>query len=411
MLESQVAEPPARTSLNPAQDGAIDVLDILLVVARDRRRIAIVTLVFFLLGVLLAFILRPTFTASATLLPPQHEQSSLSAVLGQVAIGSLTGLGGASGLLKNPADIYVAMIKSRTASDQVIDRFHLKAVYKTKSMVDTYKALNSHVSVDATKDGLIEIKVKDHDPRRASDIANGLVDALYHLTSSLAITEAAQRRRFFHQQMDNENTALAAAEQKLKATQEKTGLIQLSDQAAVIIRSIANLRAEIVNREVELQAARSYATEENPDVIRLQQQIDSLQKQLAAMESNHEQMKPGNIQVPIVQVPQSSMEYANSLRDVTFHTKLLALIAKEYEAARIDEAKSAPLIQVVDHAVPPDKKSGPPRLLIIVGLAFFGFCVGCVWAFLKRSIERIQATPESAAKLHQLRSAIRLRAR
>jgi len=253
---------------------------------------------------------------------------------------------------------------------------------------------------------LIEINVKDHDPRRASDLANGLVSELYHLTSTLAITEAAQRRLFFYQQMQDEEKALAAAEEDLKKTQEKTGLIQLGDQAAEIIRNVANLRAQIVSREVELQATRTYATDQNPVVTRLQQEIDALQQQLTTLENNQRKIQPGNIQVPTAQVPEAGLEYANKLREVTFHTALLTLLSKEYEAARIDEAKSAPLIQVVDHAVPPDKKSGPPRLLLTLAAGFVGFIGACFWAFARNTMRRIEQIPENAQKLKQLRAVL-----
>jgi len=145
MSETQTADLPGRLSSSLDQDESIDVLDILLVLARDRRRIAIVTLIFLLLGAAVSFLLlKPNFTGTATILPPQQQQSSASAMLGQLS--SLAGLGGAGGLLKNPADIYVAMIMSRTATDGMIDRFHLQAEYKTKTMDDTRKAFKSHVT-------------------------------------------------------------------------------------------------------------------------------------------------------------------------------------------------------------------------------------------------------------------------
>ena len=408
MTELQIAESTGRPAYRLAGGEGIDVLDILLVLARDRLRIALVTLIFLLLGAAVSFLfLKPTFTATATILPPQQQQSSASALLGQLS--SLAGLGGAGGLLKNPADIYVAMIMSRSSADDLIHRFHLQSVYKTKTMEDTRKAFKSHVTTEMTKDGVIEIDVKDHDPQRASDLANGLVSGLYHLTSTLAITEAAQRRLFFYQQMQAEKTALAAAQEDLRKTQEKTGLIQLSDQAAEIIRNVADLRAQIVSREVDLQAMRTYATDQNPDVTRLQQQIDTLQKQLTTMENNQRRIQPGNIQLPTVQVPKAGLEYANKFREVTFHTTLLTLLFKEYEAARIDEAKSAPLIQVVDHAVPPDKKSGPPRMLLAFAAGVLGFLAGSAWALLRQALKNIKRHPDRAEKLERLFESLRVR--
>ena len=401
MSKFEVTETTGSLTSNLTEDEGIDILDILLILARDRRRIALITLGALAVGGIFAFSLKPTYTATATILPPQQQQSSVSAMMGQ--LGSLAGLGGASGLLKNPADMYVGMIMSRTVADCLINEFHLQALYNKKTMDDARMALKSHVTAEAAKDGLIEISVKDIDPRRASDMANATVSELYHLTSTLAITEAAQRRLFFNQQLDDEKGALAAAEDDLKKTQEKTGLIQLSGQAEEIIRNVASLRAQIVSREVQMQAMRTYATDQNPDVTRLQQEIDALQHQLTIMENNQRRMQPGDIQVPTGQVPGAGLEYARKLREVTYHTTLLNLLSREYEGARIDEAKSAPLIQVVDHAVPPDKKSGPPRTLLTLAAGFLGFGFACLWAFLRQTLRRVEQIPENAQKLEELR--------
>jgi tyrosine-protein kinase Etk/Wzc len=171
------------------QEDGIDFLEILLILVRDRRRIVTVTLVALLIGVVVSVLLKPTFTATATILPPQQQQSSASAVMGQLS--SLAGLGGGGGLLKNPADMYVSMLTSRTVLDRLIDRFRLQALYKTKTMDATRKELKANITTEAgAKDGLIQIAIKDTSPRRASDLTNGLIEDLYHLTSTLAITSS-----------------------------------------------------------------------------------------------------------------------------------------------------------------------------------------------------------------------------
>ena len=408
MSAPQAAEHLEGSPPNPVEDRGIDVLNFLLVLARGRRLIAVLTLAALLLGVALSLFLKPTFTATAIILPPREQQSSVSAMLGQ--LGSLAGFAGGDGggLLKNPADSYMGMISSRTVTDGLISRFHLQALYKTKNMDDTRKVLRSQLTALAGKDGLIEISVKDHDPRRASDIANATIDELHHLTSTLAITEAAQRRLFFSRQLVDEKAALEAAEEDLKQTQEKTGLIQLNGQAEEIIRSVAPLRAEIVDREVQTKAMRTYATDANPEVTRLQQEIDGLQQQLTAMENNQRRIEPGDVQVPTGQVPSAGLEYVRKLREVTFHTTPLGLFAKEYEAARVDEAKSAPLIQVVDQAVPSDRRSGPHRALLTLGLVFLGGFLGAsVWVLFRHAWEQTTQIPENAYKLDQLRAVMR----
>jgi tyrosine-protein kinase Etk/Wzc len=382
-------------------------LQLFLTLLNKRFFIAIVTLLSLLVGAAIAFSLKLTFTATASILPPQAPQSSAAALLGQ--LGSIAGLGGAGGLLKNPADLYVAMLQSRTISDRIINQFHLQSLWKQNRLEETRTSLKNFAQFEAAKDGLITITVKDHSPKLASDVANAYVDELYRMNSTLAITEAAQRRVFFDEQVKEEKIALAKSENDLKATQEKTGLIELSGQSAMAIRTIADTRAELRSREVELQAMRSYATDQNPNLIRQQTEIEALRQQLSVLENDQKNLLPGDIQVPAGRVPRESLEYIRKLREVKYHDSLFTLLSKQYEAARIDEAKSAPIIQVIDRAVPPDKKSGPPRMLITLGFGVLGFCIACLWAFLSQALVRMRQNPESAAILDQVNAILHLR--
>jgi tyrosine-protein kinase Etk/Wzc len=396
-IVEQVNDPVSQTSPYRDED-IIDVLDIVLMLLRKRRMIGIVTLIALFVGVILSIVLKPSFTANAVILPPQ-QQSSSAALLGQ--LGSLASLGGGAGSLglKSPADMYVGILQSRTIADNIISRFQLQTLYKCKKLEDTRVALKKHTEIEAAKDGLIRISVTDHDPNRASDIANAYVTELYGMNSNLAITEAAQRRVFFDQQLDGEKRALAAAEDDLRTTQQRTGLIQISGQAQMIIQSIGQLRAEIASREVELQSVRTFATDQNPEVTRLNEEISTMRQQLAKLENDQQrQAQPGNIAVPAGRVAEDSLEYTRKFREVKYHEALFELLSRQYEAARIDEAKSAPIIQVVDHAVPPDKKSGPHGMLITLGLGFSAFLLSCIGAYIQAGIENIRANPTKRAQ-------------
>ncbi len=395
---------------NPPQDlNAINThgLDMLLVLVRARRQIIVTASCFLAIGAGVAFLSKPTFTAKATILPPQAPQSTAAALMGQ--LGALSGLGGASSLLKSPADTYVGILQSRTIADRVIDQFHLQSLWKLSRLEDVRKALKSHVQIESAKDGLIVITAEDPDPKLASNLANAFVDELYHMNASLAVTEAGQRRMFFDQQLLDERNALTHAENDLKAIQEKTGIITLAGQSEMAISSIAQVRAQITSREVELQAIRTYATDENPDVFRVQREIEALRKELANRENTQQGMAVGDTEIPAGRVPAEGLEYARKLREVKYHETLFELLSRQYAAARIDEAKSAPVIQVIDRAVPPDKKSWPPRMLLTIGCGVVGFCIGCLWAFFSRSLERMSMIPEKAARLNELRRMLHMR--
>lgn len=398
-----------RSAVQQSPENSVGVLDLTVVIARHWRHIAFITLAALLLGVMFALMLKNVYTAKAIILPPQQQQSSIASMLG--AFGSLASLGGggASSLLKNPADMYIGILKSETISNQVIQQFQLQRVYQTKTLDDTRRILEKHTDFDSAKDGLIHISVTDHSAQRASDIANGYIDALYRMNSSLALTDASQRRMFFGQQVDAEKVALNKAEDEFAATQLKTGLLEVNGQSALLMRTIAEVQAQIYADQVGLEGLLTSSTEQNPDVHRLRQEIVALQGQLNQLQDSQKKLGPGDIEVPAGHLPEEAIEYARRMRDVKYHETLFELLSKQYEAARIDEAKAAPLIQVVDRAIPPQKKSGPWRALIVLGFGIGGFFLACVWALASNAAKRMSQVPENNVRLQQLRASFRLR--
>lgn len=393
-----------------AQQTGVDLFDFLLVLTEARKTIALSMLSCIVLGALVCLFAKPTFTGSALILPPQQGQS-LANMMGQLsALASLAGIGGGGGnQFKTPTDMYVGILESRTIADHVITKFHLQQLYRTRNMEDARTALKNNSRFLAGKDGLIHISVEDHDPYRASEMANTYVDELYTMNSHLAVTEADQRRQFFDQEMAEERSDLSAAEDDLKKTAEKTGVIHLGGQAESIIRSLATVRAQIASREVEINSLRTFATDDNPVAIRAREEIKSLREQLAKLENDPRNPEiADSVGIPAGRLPAVGLEYARKLREVKYHETLFELLAKQYEAARIDEAKAAPVIQVVDRAVPPDKKSGPHRLWIMVGAIFIGFVVGYLVALGQRALRRAAQIPEYAVKLALLKEGFRL---
>jgi len=405
MLESDITDvQDAEKGGNLWEDG-IDLIDVLLFLLQKKSRILTVTLLFGLLGLGIALYMKPYFMATAVIMPPQQEQSAMSSLAGQ--LGSLGSLGAASAIgLKNPADMYVGMLQGQVIADRLIERFGLQAEYKARLRVDARARLKKESSFEAAKDGLIYIQVTDHNPNKAAQLANAYVDELHSLNAKLAVGQASQRRVFYQHQLDDEKEQLADAEDALKQTQEKTGLIQLNGQAEQIIRNIASMKAQIASREVELGVAHTFATDQNPDVAELEQQIDGLKKQLSILESTQANSLPGDAQVPSGRVPAAGLDYLRKLREVRYHESLLELLSQQLEAAALDEAKSVPQIQVVDPAQVPEKKSGPSRILITFGFLLLGLMISSAWAILTGVISSIRERPEQAARLAALRAAL-----
>ena len=383
----------------------IDLLSLFIPLLKAKRRILLWTGAALAFGLLIAFSIKPVFTAEAVILPPQQQSSASSLLLGQ--LGALGSLGGGSALgLKNPADMFIGILQSRSIADQLIDDFHLQDVYRDRFRIETRKELARNTNVESSKDGLIHITVKDHDPKRAAALTNAYVDQLHTLNARLAIGEAAQRRLFFDQQISKESLSLAQSEEAFKAMQVKTGVIQLSGQAQMTLSMIAGVQAQIASREVQLGVVRTFATDENPDVTRLQQEISSLKSHLATLESGQQGSGPGDVQVSSGRVPEASLEYLRKARDVRYHEALFELLAKQREAASLDEAKSAPLIQVVDSAVVPERKSGPPRVLIVLGSGFLGFLIAIFTVFVRSVFATMRLNSEQSTRIQQFKDAL-----
>jgi len=394
-------------NLQPAIEspGEVDAIAVLLVLAKQKMRILKITLAAALLALIVAVLLPKMYTATTTVLPPQQNQSTVTAMLGQ--LGAIAGLGSADLGLKNPDDLFVGMLQSRTIEDRLIDRFDLRRVYSVKQYQAARKTLGSRSDIVAEKEGLISISVTDRDPRRAADLANAYVDELHELNGNLAMTEAGQRRVFYQQQLDAEREALTQAEVALKQVQEKSGLVQPDAQGRAIVSAVADMRAQVAIHEVQLQAMRTYATESNPDVKRAQQELAGLRAQLAKLERNTGELGNGNLQVPTRQLPAVELEYLRQLRDVKYHEALYDFLGKQLEASRIDEAKDAILVQVVDKAVIPERKSSPRRALIVLVTAVVAFVLSCLGVLLMETLRRKQEDPNERTRLTQLRQSLK----
>ena len=305
-------------------DDEINLLDLLIVLAKHKVMILIVTLGAALLAVGASLLMPNVYTGTARILPPQQGQSSASALLGQ--LGGLAGLAGGAMGIKNPADIYLAMFKSRTLMEKIVNRFGLRQLYEAKTLTDTLKTLESNTTFTAGKDGVITVEVSDHDQKRAADMANAFVEELAIMMQNFALTDASQKRAFFEQQMKQAKNTLTDAELHLDKT------------------------------------------------------------------------------------PNTSLQYMDAVRNVKYQEAVWEILAKQFEMAKLDEAKDFPLIQVLDHATPPEKKSKPKRSVIVLLATLAAFFLAVLLAFVRESMLRAKQQPEQAERMQVLRNACKWRA-
>lgn len=397
----------------PDAEDSVNLLDLALVLAARKWFILGFSFWVAVLTAIVVLIMPVTYTATTTMLPPQQQESSAMAMLGQLGgLASLAGGGAASALgLKNPDDLYVGLLQSEHVMDGIIQRFDLMKVYKAKRWSDARKTLKSKTKILPEKSSLISISVDDHDAKRAAALANAYVDQLHDLMSHLAVTSAAQRRMFFEQQVMQVKEKLADAEVALEETERKTGIIQPQGQAQAVIATIMQLRAQISASEVELGALRTSATEQNPEVITLQSQIAGLRKQLADFEKGHPQSAStdGNVLTPTSQVPAASLEYLRRMRDLRYQETLFEFMTRQYEMAKVDEAKQGQMIQVVDPALVPERRSWPPRTLLTLLAFILAVMAATFWVILQAAYEHRMENPEEAEKINRLRQMLRVR--
>ena len=321
MTENQTLPPPLQAM---PDDDEINLLDLLIVLAKHKAMILKVTLGAALLAVGVTLLMSDIYTGTARILSPQQSQSSASALLGQ--LGGLAGLAGGAMGIKNPADIYLAMLKSRTLMGKIANRFDLQQLYKAKTLTDTLKALENNSTFTAGKDGVITVEVSDLDPKRAADMANAFVEELAKLMQNFALTDASQKRIFFEQQMKQAKDKLTDAEARLDKT------------------------------------------------------------------SN------------------TSLQYMDAVRNLKYQEAVWEILAKQFEMAKLDEAKNSSLIQVLDQATPPENKSKPKRSVIVILVTLVALFLAVLLAFVRESVLRAKQQPEQAERMQALCIAFKWRA-
>jgi capsule polysaccharide export protein KpsE/RkpR len=344
---------------------AVSLTEVLTWLGESKRQIAAVTATIAIAALVVALLLPPIYTARASFLAPGSQQQSGSAAA-LAALGSLGGL--ASGLAaKTPDDLYVALLKSDSVLRGLDAKFDLKKHYD----VDTHEALRRvvpgfiRVSADK-KSGVISVEVDDKDKNFAADVANAHEAEVTKLLGRLAVSEAQLRRVFFEKQLQDTKENLVKAEQALRGVQEKSGVIVLDKQAEALITNAALLRAQIAEREVQLKVLRTSATEQNPAVIRLNSELRALRTELARMESAQGGSPGSAVDMPVGKLPEAAVDYVRARRELKLQETLLEGMVRQYEIAKLDEAKEGPTLQQVDIAQPPDHKSKPSRALIVL---------------------------------------------
>ncbi|HOV88292.1 MAG TPA: Wzz/FepE/Etk N-terminal domain-containing protein [Syntrophobacteraceae bacterium] len=387
----------------------INLLDFFVVLLKRKKFILGGGLGVAVLSFVLCMVMSPMYQGISQLMPPQQSGASAAAqMLGQ--LGGIAGmvLGGGGAGPVSVSDLYVQILQSPAVLDPIIDRFDLKKLYGYDNYVDTRRNLVDNIlTVESDlKSGIIFLGVYDVDPKRAAEIANAMVATLKDLLENLATSEAGKRRVFFEGQLKKAHENLKEAEAALQTFAETTGAIKIDDQASAVLQGIANLRAQVAAKEVQLKVMKTYATPSNPDLKMVEQELRGLNEQLKKLEEKEEVPSTDAI-IPTGQIPTVGTEYLRRMRDFKYTELLYELLVKQYEAARLDEARESAVVQAIYPAKPPDKKAKPMMILMVVlggGLGCFLFTVTAVVVETMRKASR---NPENEGRFRDMKRFLR----
>jgi len=383
------------------EDDEISLIDLAIALGEEKLTLFMVPALTTTLAVVVSLLMTPIFTAKTVMMPPQQQQSGAASALASLgALAGLAGLAGGSGGIKSPDEMYVAFMQSEGLQNAVIKKLNLQERYNHKTLTDTRLSLKANVRVMSDKKtGLISVEADDKDPAFAAQLANAQVEELRSLMGRLAVTDAQQRRVFYEQAIVKTQSELAEAEANFRAAKEKSGMQVTAVIAESGVRASAELRGQIAAREVQMQSMSSFATGQNPDLLRVGSELAALRAQLGRMEKG----SGGNDKSsPVEQLA------VKSYRDIKAREAIMGILVAQYESARVDEAKEGPLIQQVDVAVAPERKSKPKRSIIVLVSALGGLFLGVLVAFVRRALRKAVESEEGGKQFGLIKQAWRL---
>ena len=392
------------------EEEKVDIYRYILVLTRYRRFIFL-NLVFVCVVVgIISLFLPNWYTAKTTVLPPEEAGSILPLSLSSLG-GFLPSSGMSLPLMVTPSDIFAAILRSRTVAESVINKEDLMEVYDTDKISDALKELNSHTKIEVTNEGIVSLEFEDNDKNRAARVANLFVEELDRINQKTNTSKAKSTRIFVEERLSQTQKELALAEENLRAFKEKHKTIVLDEQMRAAIQGAANLKAELTLNEIQLNVLRQTMSESHPQIQGLKTRIKEIKKQLDLMEFGDSEEKDRQdkiLDIPFSEVPALSLELARLTREVKIQETVFELLIRQYEQAKIQETKDTPTVQILDKAVPPERKTRPKRAFLvgIAGLASLFLSIVFVFAleYLKHSKTQ---NPEEFKKLEEVFSSIR----
>lgn len=379
-------------------------VDYLLILLKWREFIVKIVLIACILTIVILFLIPEKYTAVATIMPPSSEPDMFG-LLSNFGVTSslsrLSQLGGLSGL-STPSDLYAAIINSDRIYGEIIARFELKKVFKTKTMDATVKQLAQMVKTKVSPVGIISVSVTHTDKKLAADIANAFVEELDKFNKQTNMTMGKKYRIFVEQRLKETQDSLTKAEEALRKFQEQHRTVAIDTEIKNAIETIVKLKSEIILREVQKGAVASASGFNNPYVTNIDQELRELKRQLAKIEfgSKDTTRKEFGVgfSVPFAKLPELSLEYARLIRDVKIQEVVFELLTQQYEQAKIMEAKDTPTVQILDMAYPPERKSYPKRVQTLIMVLILSLIFSIGYSYIFENISNLKQKSQEYSK-------------
>ncbi|HRB80855.1 MAG TPA: GNVR domain-containing protein [Nitrospira sp.] len=381
-------DPPRHPAERPTVDQSTNLFDYWDVLVERRKVVAGLCCMGMIVSLVVSFLLPNIYESTSSVLPQleSKEGGALAALLASPAAGGMAqNLGlGLPGLPTTPTDVFVSILKSRLMADDVIHKFNLMDRYREKTMVETRKELEDHLRITVTKEKVIKVAVEDEDPQVAADIANFYVSNLDRLNRTVTVNKAGQNRAFLERRLNETMESMAKAEEALRDFQAKNKTVAVEAQAKVMIEAAAMIQGQITAQEVQLQVMGGYLSPDNPDLARIRSNVGELKKQLATMGSGKDEkgmLSSERLHPAMVAVPDLALQFGRLFRQVKVQETLFTLLTSQHEQAKIAEARDTPTVQVLDQAVPADKRTRPRILLNVAVAGVLALVIGIFLAF------------------------------
>jgi tyrosine-protein kinase Etk/Wzc len=348
------------------------------------------------------------YTATATVLPPNPEQDAMFGFLPGIMSGAISSnissmLTGVVSGVSTPSDLYATIMKSSRIKREIIAKYDLMNIFKTKTMHDAFQSLDDITNIDISPEGIISIAVTNKDKYLATNIANSYVEELDRFNTETAMTTGKKYRIFIEKRLKESMDSLAQAENALKLFQEEHRTVALDVEVQSVIKTIAEIKSQIILLEVRKGALAASSNLNNPYLYNIDRDLSELRKQLSKIEFGKEKQRNTDFgvgfSIPFSQLPSVSLEYARLYREVKVQEVIYELLTQQFEQAKIMELKDTPSIQFLDTARVPEKKSSPKRTLYVFFAFFVSLFANILLVFMVEYLADVKATPSQHSSI------------